>query len=137
VTFAQAVQILGLPTGADMAIAHERYRDLVKECHPDRVQGSPAKARAQKRFLTIRDAYEVIRKNPHLLKRRLNSAGQRPQLKATENPSPVPAPELFLNPLEALLRWLQSGAAFRKIWAVMFAVTVWLILVWALLSWPD
>ena len=49
--------ILGVSEGADTAEIKKAYRQLAKECHPDR---NPGNAAAESRFKDISEAYEVL-----------------------------------------------------------------------------
>ncbi|CAH6791448.1 dnaJ homolog subfamily C member 22 [Phodopus roborovskii] len=53
-----AYQVLGLPEGATNEEIHHTYRDLVKVWHPDHNQHQ--REEAQRRFLEIQAAYEVL-----------------------------------------------------------------------------
>lgn len=56
-------EVLGLPPGATQEAIHARYRELVREFHPDRHEhlGEQAAREAEARFLEIRRAYEALR----------------------------------------------------------------------------
>lgn len=67
ITLATALERLGLDRRADAAGVRKAYRSLSLEHHPDRVLDPADKAAAQRRFMKIRDAYEFLRRHPHLL----------------------------------------------------------------------
>jgi DnaJ-domain-containing protein 1 len=57
----RAFRILGLPSAATPAEVRDRFRSLVKECHPDLFAGEPdAFAEANSRMAQINAAYELI-----------------------------------------------------------------------------
>ena len=49
-----ALVVLGLPESADWDQVQQVYRSLISQCHPD-------KGGEQKRFIEIREAYEVLK----------------------------------------------------------------------------
>lgn len=60
-TVDDAYHVLGLEPGADAAAAQKAYRRRALEYHPDRA-GSPEEASAfTRRFMEVRDAYELLR----------------------------------------------------------------------------
>jgi preprotein translocase subunit Sec63 len=59
---AAAYRILGLQPGVSPLAARRRYRDLIKESHPDRFPtGSPLQAEATRITQEINDAYRTIK----------------------------------------------------------------------------
>jgi curved DNA-binding protein CbpA len=64
----EALARLGLEKGAAPSDIRKAYRRLSLEHHPDRVQGREEKLDAQRRFIDIKEAYELLRLHPHLLR---------------------------------------------------------------------
>ena len=61
-TITRAYRVLGLEPGVSPLAARRRYRELIKEWHPDRhPHGSPAQAEASRRTQEINDSYRAIK----------------------------------------------------------------------------
>ncbi len=59
----EAYELLGLSYGADLSVVKQRWRDLLKETHPDRFMGDPvAYQKATERTQKLTAAYHCIMK---------------------------------------------------------------------------
>lgn len=68
-----AYAVLGLTPGADRRAVDEAYRRLIKEHHPDKKNGDPARA------AEINRAYAMVRANPHISDASLKMRMRRPR----------------------------------------------------------
>lgn len=66
-----AYRVLGLNDSASQKEITKRYRELVKEWHPDKIKDSDKKAAAQEKFMEIQSAYDVL---SHIKSRRASNS---------------------------------------------------------------
>lgn len=111
-TLAAALERLGLDRSADASGVRKAYRRLSLEHHPDRIQDPEDKFAAQRRFMKIRDAYEFLRRHPHLL------MGSRPE-KRGGAPAPA-APDPVDVRIDEILRRYRELHAVRPSPAAAF-----------------
>ena len=104
ITLAAALERLGLDRRAEYAAVRRAYRRLSLAHHPDRIRDPDDVLAAQRRFMTIRDAYEFLRRHPHLL------SGYRPEKRG---PRPAAAPDSVEVRIEKIIRRYRELHAVR------------------------